>query len=222
MALRTKIYYAEQVLEQLKLPLRNRDDKVDIREVYVAMDNWINEKAKEGFIENMRLMNSMVDEQYITTFENLTITDNGKQPSVLTLPSNYVALPNNQGIQDVYFMNDSTKKKYFDPVLITNFRDIAGYRSQMAFNNQGRLSVAPKDGNLVFNIGGVGATYGNAAVRLVIKSAFDISNDAQYPIPADQAAQMVIDVTTYFLGRPNTAAANLRNNLDAHESQPNR
>lgn len=220
MALRNRIYYAEQILNQLKLPLQNRDDKIDIREVYAAMDNWLNERAKMGFFENMKLRSaSQMDEQFITTFEELAITDPpAKKPSYMTLPANYTNLPDNQGIQDVFFMNNTSKKKYFDPVLITSYRDIAGMRHSMAFDNQGRLSVAPYNGKLLFSESNVGATYGNAGVRLVIKSAFDIADDAPFPVPADEALSMVSDLTEYFLSRNNTGAANIRDNNDSHES----
>lgn len=224
MALRTRVYYGEQVLNQLKLPLQNRDDKVDIREVYAAMDNWVNERAKMGVIENMKLRSqNLVDEQYITTFEDLPITDPaGKQPSYVTLPANYTALPDNQGIQDLYFMNNSVKKKYFDPVHIVSFREIAAYRNNMAFDFEGRLAVAPMNGNLLFNRGNVGTTYGNCGLRLVVKSAFDISDSAPYPIPADLGGEMVADLTSWFLSRKDTPAANLRDNNDSHDSQPGR
>lgn len=220
MALRTRVYYAEQVLNQMKLPLQNRDDKIDIREVYVQLDNWLNERAKMGFFENMKLRStSMVDEQFITTFEELVITDPpAKKPSYITLPANYANLLDNQGIQDVFFMNNTSKKKYFDSVLITSYRDISGMRHSMAHNNEGRLSVAPYNGTLLFNIGNVGATYGNGGCRLVIKSAFDISDSAPFPIPADEGMQMVDDCVEYFLGRSNTSASNIRDNNDSHDA----
>lgn len=217
MALRTRVYYGEQVINQLQNAYPNRDWKIDLRDVYPALDNWLNEKAKDGFIENMsNNFGADVDEQFITTFENLTITDPaGKRPSYLQLPANYVTLPDNMGVQDVYFMNNSIKKKYFDPIYITSFKSQADSRYSMAQNNQGRLEVYPMNGNLYFNIGDVGSTYGPCGVRLVIKSAFDINNTAPYPVAANLAQQMIADVSDWFANRREKQPDKIRDNNDA-------
>src|SRR4051812_15870049 len=111
MALRTRVYYAEQVLNQLQNAYPNRDWKIDLRDIYPALDNWLNAKAKDNLLESMMMnFGSRVDEQFITTFEEIVITDPAnKKASYFQLPANYAALPNNMGIQDVYFMNNSIK-----------------------------------------------------------------------------------------------------------------
>lgn len=217
MALRTRVYYAEQVFNQLQNAYPNRDWKIDLRDIYPALDNWINTKAKDGLLESMATnFGANVDEQFITTFDNITITDPaGKQPSYFQLPANYVALPNNMGIQDIYFMNNSIKRKYFDPVYITSFKAQSEYRYSMAHDNQGRLEAYPMNGNMIFNKGDIGATYGPCGCRLVIKSAFDINNTAAYPVGADLAQQMIMDVTDWFVNRRKQPTERIRDNNDA-------
>ncbi len=216
MALRTRVYYAEQVINQLQNAYPNRDWKIDLRDVYPALDNWINAKAKDNLLESMQMNIGMqVDEQFITTFENLTITDPaGKQPSFVPLPANYAALPNNMGIQDVFFMNNSAKKKYFDPIYISSYKGRSEDRYSMAYDNQGRLEVFIQNGNLVFSQGNVGATYGTCGIRQVIKSAFDINNTAPYPIPADLAEQMISDIADWFMNRREQQPDVIRDNND--------
>src|SRR5882762_3015207 len=160
---RTKLWYAEQVRNSLFSGLVNRDIRIDLREIVLQLDNLVNEYAKAGFFENWKLGSGKTDDLWITDFPNLTITDVANQNSFFALPSsNYVTLKNNEGINDVVFMNDITqvKKRYFKPVIIRNWKDISGYRSSMAGDNQGRISCAVRGRVIYFDRPKVSQIYG--------------------------------------------------------------
>lgn len=204
--IRTRKGYAERVLNEV-YPTRGRDEKIDIREVYLVLDQMVNEYAKLGYLENMRMGYNGVDEQFITTFENISVTDpaNGT-PSYFVSPANYVNLPNNEGIVDVYFMNtfSALKKKYFDPIIITTFANNRGYRKSMANNLEGRLSVYPMGANIVFDRGNINTTYGTVGARLVIRRAEDITDDAPYPVAGDLENKLISTCVEWFKSRRGT------------------
>lgn len=202
---RTKLLYAEDIRNNLYSGLIQRDVKIDFREIFLAMDRAVNFFAKAGFFENWKLgFGGSVDDLWITSFDNLTITDVANQNSYFTLPSsNYVNLPAGQGINEIYFMNDPTKvtKKYFKPVIIKNWRDVSGYRSSMAGDNQGRISCAIKNRVIYFDRGKVGQQYGKCGVRLVLRDASALSDTDVYPIPADAEEQFLKKSIDFFMER---------------------
>src|SRR5690349_17815467 len=124
--MKTRLWFAEQILLNLQDSNRNRDEKIDVREIYPIMDNQVNQLAKLGFFENWKLGFGGIDDLYTTTFEWVVVTDPANSgPSYFSLPvTSYVTLQKNQGIQDIYFQNDfsTVKKKYFAPVLIISFK----------------------------------------------------------------------------------------------------
>lgn len=204
---KTRVLYAEEILNQLYV-VRGRDSTVDIREIYLQMDSWVNQNAKAGYLINMKLGQGQgIDDQFVTTFEWLTVTDpSGGAPSNVQIPANYADLPKNQGIQQVYFKNDITlpKKKYFDPVIIRSSAAVSEYRGNMASGLEGRLSVSVRGGYLYFNTGNINTKYGQIGMRLVVRDSSQISDSAPYPVPADLEWQMKEDVVNYFLKRRGT------------------
>ncbi len=205
MALRTKLYYGEQVLNELNSQLRNRDEKIDIREAIIRIDAIVNSFAKEGILLNWkRGFTNSLDEQFITRWEFLTITDpsNG-EPSYFQIPAHYVELPDNRGIDQVYFQNSfsSVKKKYFDPVIIRNYKSVSQYRSNRAGNMEGRISCSPRNGNIVFNTGNIGATYGDVGIALVVRDSSALSDSDPYPIAADQEQLIIQTAVEWFRAR---------------------
>lgn len=202
MAQRTKLLYVEEILNELRAQFKNRDLKIDPREVLLRLDEKVNEAAKAGWIENMKLrIGTGTDDQYVTTWENQTVTDPAnKAPSYIQLPANYVALPDNQGIDQIYFMNSFTvpKKKYFDPVIITSFKDISSYKNTVGEFLEERISCYPKNGYLYFDRGEINLKYGQIGIRLVVRDASAIDDSAPYPIPAEQMASIVESLVEFY------------------------
>lgn len=215
--MKTKAFYAEQVLLSLQDGLRNRDEKIDPREVTLQMDLFVNEFAKAGFFENWKLGFSKVDDLWITDFFPLTVTDVANQPSYFSLPTtNYATLPNGQGINDIYFINDITqvKKRYFKPVLIKNFKDVAGYRSSMANENQGRISCYVKQRTVYFDRGKINAMYGNVGCRLVIHDSTNLADTDIYPVPAEYENQIIQKTIDFFMARKRRTPDLIRDDND--------
>lgn len=203
--MRTKWSYAESVILELQNDYPGRDLKIDPREVLLRLDAMVNQMAKSGFIENWKMGNdAQVDEQFITTWEWLTITDPpNKMPSYFTIPANYVNLPRNGGIEQVYFENafSGNKTRYFDPVIIKSFRDVAAYRNNMAANLEDRISGYAKSRTFFFDRGNVGTQYGRAGIRLVIRDSSAINDNDPYPIPADIEQTVIAELVDWFRER---------------------
>lgn len=202
---KTKNWYSDQVLDGLREQFPNRDLKIDPREVFIALDQRVNAMAKANYNERSKnRQGGTTDEQFLTRFEWLTPTDpNRKANSYVTLPSNYSDLPNNLGIDNVYFKNDPTavKKKYFSPVIITTFRDQATYRDNMARNMEGRISVYLQGKFLMFDRGNINATYGDVGLSLVVRDFSTLADGDLYPIPAAMEGPVVDDLITFFRTR---------------------
>lgn len=203
--MRTKWSYAESVIAELQNDYPGRDIKIDPREVLLRLDAQVNQLAKQGYLDNWKMGHgASVDEQFITTWEGIVITDPAnKMPSSFTIPANYVALPRNGGIEQVYFDNLFTgnKTRYYDPIIIKSFREVAMYRNNMAGNLEGRLSGYPKGRTFIFDRGGVGAKYGNVGIRLAIRDSSAIGDSDPYPIPADIEQQVIAELVDWFRDR---------------------
>jgi len=217
--MKTRLFYAEQILLSLQDANRNRDEKFDVREVYPIMDNIVNALAKQGFFENWKFGFGGIDDLFTTTFEWITPTDPANSsPSYFSLPvTSYVTLPKNQGIQDIYFQNDFTtvKKKYFAPVIITSFKDQSSFRSSMANGLQGRISCYIKNGVIYFDRGNINKVYGNIGLRLAVRDSSQILDNAPYPIPAEHEKTVIDQCVLFFRSRRDQGADLVRDQNDS-------
>jgi hypothetical protein len=218
--MKTKLLYAEDIRNNLYSSLLNRDTKIDYREIYLAMDRAANFFAKGAFFENWKLGTGTIDDLWITDFFPVTATDPVNGNSFFTLPtSNYVTLPKNQGISDIYFLNDITKvtKKYFKPIIIKNFKDQAGFRSSLANDNQGRISCHIKNRIIYFDRGKINAQYGQLGIRLVLRDASVLQDTDVYPIPAEYEDQFIIKSILFFMEKRTKEADLIRDNNDTQK-----
>jgi hypothetical protein len=203
MAIRNKLWYCDRILNEV-YPVRSRDESIDKREVILVMDSICNALAKQGLLESWKLgATNSVEAQFTTTFEWLTLTDVANQHSYVAMPANYVSIPNNGGIVRVYFQNlpSTNKKKYFDPVIVMNARDVESYRNTLGGDLEGRLGCYPKSGNLYFNKPLVNSTYGPIGIQLLVRSSADITDSAVYPIPADFEHEFILRCVEHFRNR---------------------
>ena len=205
MATKSKNYYCERIYLSLRDQFPNRDIKIDPREMILRFDDMANEIAKTGFLSNWKSgLNTSIGDQFITEWTDLTVTDPAnKAPSYVQFPANYADLPDNGGIDQVFFVNDFTvaKKKYFDPVIITTYKARSAYRSNLAANLEGRISCYPRNGYLYFDRGDINAKYGKIGMRLVVKDSSAIADDAPYPIPADLENLFIQEGVKFFRER---------------------
>lgn len=203
MSLRTKLYYGEQILRELSSSPLNRDMPISIREAIIRVDAVVNAFAKEGILKNWQKYGG-IDDQYIQTIEWVNANDpaNG-EPSTLQIPSHYVELPRNQGIEQVYFQNSfsAVKKKYFQTVIIRDWKSVSTYRNNRAGRMEGRISCAPKNGYLVFDRGNINATYGPIGLRIVGRDSSAIGDTDPYPITADMEQIVITTCVQWFRER---------------------
>lgn len=217
--MKTRLWFAEQILLNLQDSNRNRDEKIDVREIYPIMDNQVNALVKQGFFENWKLGFGGIDDLYTTTFEWITPTDPANSgPSYFSLPvTSYTTLPKNQGIQDIYFQNDfsSVKKKYFAPVLIISFKDLSAYRSNMASGLQGRISCYIKNGIVYFDRGNINKVYGNIGLRLAVRDSSQILDNGPYAVPAEHEGTVINNCVAFFRARRQQPTDLIRDSNDA-------
>lgn len=218
MALRSKLSFSEEIRSALDADFGTRDMQVDPREIMLKLDQVVNEHARLGDLENWKMnKGEFVDDTFTTSFEWLTVTDpSNKMPSYVQLPATPVALDTNRGIDQVYFKNDfsAVKKKYFDPVIITSFKDLSSYRNTLGGELHGRISCYPKDGYLVFDRGNINATYGDIGIRLVVRDASYLGDNDPYPIPADRQHIIIDSVIKFFRDKLAQATDHIRDTID--------
>jgi hypothetical protein len=189
--MKTKKYYAEEVLSALINGFPDIDWKLDFRDIYATMDAVVNKMAKDGFFFNWKWGVAGVSEGFITTWENLEVTDpSDKLNSYFTLPLNYADLPMERGIDEIWPMKYQIEGKNHS-VVILNHRDVRLLENNMAGSMQGRLSGFPKGSIFEFTSCGVKKKYGNMGLRLAVRDSSLISADAAYPIPADKELEMI-------------------------------
>lgn len=214
--LKSKFYFSELVLRELNSQFRNRDEKIDQREVIIRIDQIVNQGAKLGIFESWNMGERGIDDQYTTTWDGrlnswLPITDvSNTGESYFSLPSNYVVLPRNGGIVRVYL-----EKNYFDPVAILTPSEAVTIRNTMAGNLEGRLGVYLQGGRFFFKgRQDIKAKYGDAGLQLVIRDASAIADDAPYPIDGAMEDYVIRETVKWFRERKNQGADVVRESVD--------
>lgn len=220
--MKTKKWYAEQVLRELQNDERNIDFKIDPREVFVRLDSIVNALARESYFENWKLSGTGVDEQYITTWDGdsaiIVVDQTDGKPSYFEFPVNYADLPRNRGIDEIWPQKYS---KNNHPVVIMTHRDVRLYSNNMAGNLQGRLGGYVQGNRFYFsnpdNGCKVKAKYGNMGLRLVVRDSSQIANDQPYPIPADKEDRIVEMLVQWFRERRDQPTDKVRDSNDTAE-----
>lgn len=212
--MKTKRYYAERVLLELQNDHRNIDFKIDEREVFLVLDDVVNDLAAKNYFETWKTTGAGIDEQFITTWEPIEVTDQPDGlPSFLTLPSNYAALPRNRGIDEVYPMRYNTKNQ--SSVVIMSHNDFRLYKNNPACGMQGRLFGYVQSNKIIFGSCDVGKTYGKEfGVRLVVRDSSQIGENDLYPIPSDKENFVVATAVDWFRSRRAQPTDSVRDNKD--------
>lgn len=211
--MKTRLFFAEQIKNELQNDHPNIDDKLDPREVLVRIDAVVNELAKRDFFDNWKLGGPGVDDQFTTTF-TVTVQDrtDGK-PSFFAFPANYIALPRNEGIAEVYPLKWNHEDQ--PAVVIMSAEDFRKLKSNAAANMQGRLAGYPKWPNFEFTTCDVTKKYGSSfECRLVIRDSSQIADDAPYGIPADKENFVISTVVAWYRARRAEPTDSVRDNKD--------
>lgn len=212
---RTKRYYYDRVILGIQdSPGFNIDWKVQPREVFLIVDDIVNSLAKQNFLDNWKVSGDGVDEQFVTEWSGssgITVVDPTDQPSYLTLPANYAALPNLAGIREIWPENYE-----YGFVKIVPHEDIRRTRNLMSGNFQGELAGYPRGNLFVFNQVNVGKNFSTTfGVRLVIKDSTMITETEPYPVPADLEEEIIRRAIEFVLKKRLSPTDLIRDRNDA-------
>jgi hypothetical protein len=219
---KTKRYYAERVILGLQNRYPNIDFKIDEREVFPALDDVVNGYAEKNYFDNWKFAGEGIDEQFITTFDNVTVVDQAnEQPSYFEFPANYAALPRNRGIEEIWPLKFLGEGKDHSVVIMSR-GDWRRYKNMQMANLQGRLGGYPEGNRFYFTTHGVKKKFGNVGVRLVIRDASQISEDAPYPIPGNYEGLVIQACIDFFYEKRMSATDTVRDKNDSPSSQNRR
>lgn len=198
---KTKGLFAEDVLRSLSADPLTRDFKIFPREVFLRLDAVVNELAKKSFFENWQVGYGGVSELYLTTWglndDAIPVVDpEDEGASYFDLPISYVDLPRNEGINQVIPMDNPDIT-----VIITTLRESRLYKNTPAGSMQGRLAAWPIGSRMFFNQSNVKANYGDMMLRLAVRDASVISDNAIYPVPADKEQYVITQCVNWFKDR---------------------
>lgn len=182
----TKAILAQQVIRKLSGGDQSKDSQVDRREVIKIITQIISYKAKIDFFENYKFGEQGIDGQYIATYKNLSPTlDTDRSEYYVTLPGNYVALPNGRGIRQVSPMKNP-RKAY----IIRTAGNQVIYNNIPAGNLEKNIGVYPEGGKLYFTGDVIKEGFKSGAKVLVkMVSAGPDSIGESDPLPMDAAAE---------------------------------
>lgn len=201
MSQKTKQYYAQRVILGLQDDYPSLEFKIQEREVYPVLDDIVNRMAEQDYFDNWKFSGTGIDEHFITTFDEITVVDQDNElPSYFELPTNYAALPNNRGIDEIWPLKYKQKGDDHSVVIMTH-ADFRRFKSMKAGKLEGRLGGYPKGTTFEFTTCGVKKKYGNVGLRLVIRSSKDISVTAPYPIPANREGDVILMTIKYFVDK---------------------
>lgn len=198
--------------------LPGSDNNIQPRQIFVELDDVVNSMAKDNYFENWKLYGAAVDEQFIVTWDGesaIDVQDVDNQPSYITLPANYAALPKHDGIQEVWPLNYE-----FGAVRKRDHADIRLTRRLMSGNMQDELGGYPRGNLFVFDQVGVGKNFATKfGVRLVTHDASQITADAPYPVPSNLEEELIDRVVKKFLDRRTIPTDVVRDKQDAINRQ---
>ena len=211
--MKTRFWFVEQIMLSLSKEHLNIDNKIDEREVLLRLDATVNELAAKNYFDNWKLGGYGVDEQYITTFEPVTVVDaeNGL-PSYFIFPANYAGLPRNGGIDEIYPLRWTEKDQ--PSVVVISHQDYRRYRSNQAGNMQNRLTGYPQGNRFYFTTCEVKKKYGDMGVRLVIRDSSQIADDQPYGIPADKENHVIATCVEWYRIKEQVPSDTVRDNKD--------
>lgn len=215
MSLNTKRYYAQRVILGLQNDYPNLDFKIQEREVFPVIDDIVNRQAETDYFDNWKFTGQSIDEQFITQWDEIDVVDQeDEKPSYFEFPSNYAALPNNRGIDEIWPLKFQIGGKDHS-VVIMSHADYRRYKNMYAGGLEGRLGGYPQGTKFYFTTCGVKKKYGNMGLRLVVRSSADIAIDAPYPIPSNRVEEVIQMAIKYFVMKRLEPTDQVRDKKDA-------
>lgn len=196
--IQTKKSVADRIVLRLQNGLPNIDSRIWEKEIFRVIDDKVNARARENFMNNWKLGSQNTDESFITTWDGdnaLAVVDVENDQSYINLPATPVALFENQGVVEVWPMNFE-----FGPVRIRRHEHIRRTKNLMSGNMQQELGGYRNGSKFVFDQVAVGKNYATYfGVRLVIKDSTSVGINDPYPVAGDILDLVIEDVYQYFM-----------------------
>jgi hypothetical protein len=193
MSYTTKYHLAEQILRRISEYNVSRNLEIDMREVWLRMDQLTNEWANLNILRDMQYDGGEVSPFYLTVFYDLPVeTDVRSIMPYVTLPAIPVQLPYNKGVNRIwqdgnlglteneFIYTTASQRPSHD--LASDMPNKTGYFLQ-ANKAYFRKPVA-----------------GTVNMALCVANAESIDENAPYPIPADKQREMIDQVVLFFAG----------------------
>lgn len=124
----TKRDYAIQLMDLL-YPSTTIDSKLEIQIAEVAISQACDEVRKNEIYALKARGSNIIPSAFLNNFKNITPTyDENRCEWYVDLPAKPIALPNNQGIQQVYFTkNKSQTIRIVSPLFLSSFKNSLAY-----------------------------------------------------------------------------------------------
>jgi hypothetical protein len=213
--MKTKRFFADQVKDVIMNNHPNMDFKIDERDIFVRLDAIVNQYAEQNYFDNWKFVGEGIDEHFITTWDEVTVVDpTDEQPSYFEFPSNYAALPNNRGIDEIFPLKYKKGGVQSSPVIVMDNITSRRYGQLQAGRMEGRLSGYPKGNKFIFRECGVKAKYGNMSVRLVIRDSTTIGVTDFYPIPSNFEQRVIMETAAWFIQKREAPTDKVRDKND--------
>jgi hypothetical protein len=209
--IQTKKKVADRVISKLQDAYPNIDFRaIQIREVFLVVDDIVNRKARENYLQNWKMGFAGVDEAFITTWDAVSVVDVEGQQSYIELPATPVALPMGDGVE-VCPVNFE-----FGAVRQRKHSDVRRTRTLMSGNMQHQLGGYREGTRFVFDQVNVGKNFSQTMkVRMPIKDSTAISETGSYPIAADLMEEIIDTAVQYFYEKRENPTDVVRDGNDA-------
>lgn len=214
--IKSKKYYADRIIRNLQDGFPNIDFKISEREIFLMLDDEVNSLAKQNYLENWKMFGAGLDESFITTWDganaiSVVDPDGGESPSYMELPAIPSALPNDDGVVEIWPL-----RYEYGAVRVMKHGDVRKTRRLMSGNLQNELGGFRKGTRFEFNQTDVGKKYGpKFGVRLAVKDSTSIAIDAPYPIASDIEDDVIAAITEKLINRRMMPTDTVRDKQDA-------
>jgi hypothetical protein len=216
--IQTKKKIADRVISRLQNAYPNIDFRaIRMPYVYVIVDDIINSLARQNYFQNWKLTMAGLDECFITTWEGdagIDVVDPEEDQSYIELPATPVALPMNNGVQEVWPQNFE-----YGSVRLRQHSEIRRTRNLMSGNMQGELGGCLVGTKFKFDQTDVGKNFSQKMnLRLAVKDSTAIAENAPFPVAADLLEEIIERAYIYLSGKREELTDTIRDSNDG----PNR
>lgn len=186
----TKNILAEQIQRRINGGDRNDDSEFDDREIILYIEQALAVLIKESFIKMLRVDETPVGAQYISSFMNVEVVESPcLKLSYSILPRSYIDLHSDRGIHQISLMEDQLNT--FVPV---RNGSVSLFSKSPASGLEGRTGYYPEGARVYYTKNLVKDGIVKVLMKLIVPSPSDLGNDDPYPIGTDMELPVIVKV----------------------------